>query len=680
MPYKTTRSLLITLLLTLCISFLLLDSVTYAFGGGGFGGDEFQPNPFLTSSEERIRAVKKQQKLEANRLIEDPRPATIRKGPPSDYKFDQQLPLSVGDMVPVNDNIKTTLDDLVRTPYFRYYKVNLHSECPYWAMNRMCTSGGGCNVCECTENEIPKPWRIDTTDPIAQTDEKDLFNHNEQLLNNWSVDVWSDAEKEQTDKTATYVNLLENLEGNTGYSGEEPRRIWDAIYNENCFARIGHNNVSDMCFEDRLMYRLISGLHSSISAHVFKNWKLDSEERYQSNQFLWNMLFTTQQHNLSPEELDQLMHAAPGTPEADKFKKMIESDNKVLERINNLFFTLEMLLESVSTLNETDVFAYTPELTPEQIKQSIIINTGNYQEDLYTAKLLRKLINDAHNRVDLYTTATTDVISESLVPPPTMHTTFATLDQAHIDNMRHLFHNVSIIMNCVGCEKCRIWSKLNILGISTGLKLASSQSTKNTQMMIGKLQRNEIIALVNTVNSFSEAVHFISSLSIITPTIVTPKVPKPTPTTPTAPTPPKSTESSSTAPTETTVPSQPKDSGKKHSKDLSKGQKVIVIVMFMITAAIVYYSYSNQSADTFAQLEKFTKQTSNGKTRNIPLQQLDRIQRQQLQQQLQQDTQNVHKVFNNNNNKNNENDITSAQKSVSPSVPGSGKPKNRKMD
>eukprot|EP00461_Guttulinopsis_vulgaris_P005809 UN05824 len=88
-------------------------------------------------------------------------------------------------------------------------------------------------------------------------------------------------------------------------------------------------------------------------------------------------------------------------------------------------------------------------------------------------------------------------MTSSSTPTTTLRQTFATLGEDHIGSMRHLFHNVSIIMNCVGCEKCKIWSKLNILGISTALKISAA---KDLSSLV--ITRNELIALINTINSF----------------------------------------------------------------------------------------------------------------------------------------------------------------------------------
>ena len=100
----------------------------------------------------------------------------------------------------------------------------------------------------------------------------------------------------------TYVNLQLNPERYTGYSGTSTWRIWDAIYKENCpkcehnfdsflpnshFSFLVHsffNHLSslmspdpseELCSEQKVLYKLISGLHSSITVHIASDYLID---------------------------------------------------------------------------------------------------------------------------------------------------------------------------------------------------------------------------------------------------------------------------------------------------------------------------------------------------------------------------------------------------------------------
>lgn len=72
------------------------------------------------------------------------------------------------------------------------------------------------------------------------------------------------------------------------------------------------------------------------------------------------------------------------------------------------------------------------------------------------------------------------------------------------------FRNVSRIMDCVGCDKCRLWGKTQVTGVATGLKLLFSfdeNATPATSANNSKfsLRRSEIVAFIWTLNRFSES-------------------------------------------------------------------------------------------------------------------------------------------------------------------------------
>lgn len=59
-----------------------------------------------------------------------------------------------------------------------------------------------------------------------------------------------------------------------GYRGESAHRIWKSIYEENCFFKhpnkkaLNPFSMESLCFEEKVFYRVISGLHTSINVHL----------------------------------------------------------------------------------------------------------------------------------------------------------------------------------------------------------------------------------------------------------------------------------------------------------------------------------------------------------------------------------------------------------------------------
>ncbi len=403
-------------------------------------------------------------------------------GPAKDRQFDSALNCTVGQLNDLNEGVvRPILEDLTLTTFFKYFKVDLSVECPFWVMDRMCKSGGGCHVCRCDENEVPLPWRVETTHRAILRPLPSNFKQ----WNDVDENMWSLSMNEQDSPDATYVNLVDNPESNTGYAGDEPRRIWDAIYKENCFHVMSTDNVNDMCLEERVFYRLISGLNTSITAHVFARWKQHPETHmWMSNQGLWNLVMA-----------------------------------RFPDRLDNLYFTLDFLLKSVRVA--------------EPFLKHVAIDTGDATNDAHTRQLLYNLARSHASHHAQQPSEDADAKAntkgrhlefasgnDSLFP--TMYNSefprlFASPDRVQLkDDLKHMFRNVSNIMNCVGCEKCRVWGKLNTLGIATALKLTLAEPEEREEVVKG-LQRNEVVAWINTLSSFSESVHYINKMSVLQP-------------------------------------------------------------------------------------------------------------------------------------------------------------------
>jgi len=72
------------------------------------------------------------------------------------------------------------------------------------------------------------------------------------------------------------------------------------------------------------------------------------------------------------------------------------------------------------------------------------------------------------------------------------------------------FRNISEIMDCVACQTCKVHAKMQILGIGTALKILMAEN----KQIIERLQRNELIALINTLFKFSESIQIIHNMQL----------------------------------------------------------------------------------------------------------------------------------------------------------------------
>lgn len=127
-------------------------------------------------------------------------------------------------------------------------------------------------------------------------------------------------------------------------------------------------------------------------------------------------------------------------------------------------------------------------------------DTGNTEEDLKTQSLMRQLLHNPK--------------IQAACPLP--------FDEAKLwkgqggpelkQQIQRQFRNISALMDCVGCEKCRLWGKLQVLGLGTALKILFSVDGQENLAQRLQLQRNEVIALMNLLNRLSESIKFVHEM------------------------------------------------------------------------------------------------------------------------------------------------------------------------
>ena len=69
---------------------------------------------------------------------------------------------------------------------------------------------------------------------------------------------------------------------------------------------------------------------------------------------------------------------------------------------------------------------------------------------------------------------------------------------------RERFRNVSRIMDCVGCDKCRLWGKLQTSGYGTALKVLFEYDPENVDHF--HLRRTEVVSLIVTLQRLSHSI------------------------------------------------------------------------------------------------------------------------------------------------------------------------------
>ncbi|KIW25750.1 uncharacterized protein PV07_08905 [Cladophialophora immunda] len=407
---------------------------------------------------------------------------------------------SYSDLERLNANLYPSLDDLTQhTDFFAYYRLNLYNKaCPFWTDENSMCGNRACAV-ETIEDEsdIPPIWRAAELSKLegARAKHPGIALQRErpkdrplqyQLGENVdeSCVLEEDDECDQRDycvredegaaAKGDYVSLVNNTERYTGYSGLGARQVWDAIYKENCFTpksprhaslkpkplqaaqslknifqEYGRQHVDDSddlyplddeCLEQRAFYRIVSGMHASISTHIC--WEF------------FNQTTGEWVHNL------------------DCYKERL---HKYPERISNIYFNYAILTRAVAKLRKH--------------LESYTFCSGDPDQDFQTKQKVLALADTAASGPHTF--------DESVMfqDPSVM---------VLKDDFRNRFRNVSRLMDCVGCDKCRLWGKLQTAGYGAALKvLFEYDENKNGENP--HLRRTELVALVNTLGRLSHS-------------------------------------------------------------------------------------------------------------------------------------------------------------------------------
>uniref|UniRef100_A0A8C9W8G5 Endoplasmic reticulum oxidoreductase 1 beta n=1 Tax=Scleropages formosus TaxID=113540 RepID=A0A8C9W8G5_SCLFO len=388
-----------------------------------------------------------------------------------------------------NFKIYPRIQKLTERDYFRYYKVNLKRPCPFWPDDSQC-SIKDCQVEPCPEvrfhlcfclphNLHQYSQASNTRSDIEECEHAHELGAINSTLSNQSKEAFEDWARhddaqdhfceldDETSPDAQYVDLLLNPERYTGYKGPSAWRVWNSIYEENCFKpRSVYRPLNPLapsrglCLEKRVFYRLISGLHTSINIHLCAQYLMDEGW----GKTVWGPNVREFRHRFDPAETK-----GEGT-----------------RRLKNLYFLYLIELRALY------------KVAPYFERSIVDLYTGSAQEDATTKDLLLQIFNE--------------------IKAFPMHFDEKSMFAGHKmeaktlkEEFRLHFKNISRIMDCVGCNKCRLWGKLQTQGLGTALKILFSEKEiknlpENSPSKGFQLTRQEVVALMNAFGRLSTSI------------------------------------------------------------------------------------------------------------------------------------------------------------------------------
>lgn len=348
----------------------------------------------------------------------------------------------------VNQVVRPHIVALAKMPYFRYFKLDLDKQCRFWDAQHFCVTEN------CAVEVLPE---YNWTEVSSEHKPLKLGQINRPQATGGVSDDSETCEDLDychldDDHHCVFVDLLENPERFTGYGGSQAHDVWHAIYAENCFPNTNpmsmtENGAPEQCVEKNLFYRMISGMHSSISVHLSNEYMLQTGEFY---------------------------------PDLAVFMARVGSFN---DRLSNVFFNYALVSQLLIELSKTVPVA---KLAAEESEQRLLTNEDADARDEYG-----RLLDDVVSKL-----AENQLFDTSLLfkNTPTLKEEF-----------RARFKNVSAIMDCVGCDRCRMWGKLQTIGYGTAMKILF-EGENHAQL---KFRRIELVALFNTFERLSKSVEAI---------------------------------------------------------------------------------------------------------------------------------------------------------------------------
>lgn len=388
---------------------------------------------------------------------------------------------NVEDLEQANDlQLFVILQELRNTTFFRNFLVDLDRPCPLQSWRKEGEEEFQCAGEPEEETDAEPACHVESAnaDPFSSNAlfsmatggfeskaQKDTFKWQQQtdmvetvqeepceeplLPDSFWIDICSKMQGTNNEKL---VNLAMNPEKNTAYNGTH---IWRAIYEENCLM-VDTGNEEMMCLEERVLYRLLSGLHTSTTLSIAMNYYPPSKRKGRT------------EYEANPDYFMEKFHDHP-------------------EHIRNLHFSYVVLLRALQ------------KAAPALYKFDI--RTGDILEDETARVLLRRLLDSA---ILQSCSNVFSAFDESLM----FQNDGDRFDVVTLQkNFKGVFHNVSSILDCVQCQQCKLHGKMAMLGYGTALKVLFMKEEQPD------LTRNEIVAFINTIAKFSESIRQVRELT-----------------------------------------------------------------------------------------------------------------------------------------------------------------------
>lgn len=361
----------------------------------------------------------------------------------------------------INKNIRNDLVSLVHTDFFRYFRLDLYKPCTIWENN-----DGLCFSRECTVDvvedweNLPEIWQPEvlgkldnsTEDPeILQKDDENSFLDDLCMGTTKKGPLVRDFDYNYCD-----VNDLNNERAVLVDLTANPERFTG--YGGQQSSQIWTSIYRDNCFP---LASYSDDEESALAKDAF--FRLVSGLHASIGTHLSNDYLNTTTGKWEPS-LDLFMFRVGNFP----------------ERVTNMYFNYAVVAKSLWKIKP-------------------YLNHLGFCND-YNEDVKSKIIN-------IVSQLDSSIFNEDLL--------FANDLSDNLKNeFRSRFKNVTRIMDCVHCDRCKLWGKVQTTGMATSLKILfdfDENDEESKQHFVDKLTKFELIALFNTFDKLSESIAYVNN-------------------------------------------------------------------------------------------------------------------------------------------------------------------------
>ena len=368
--------------------------------------------------------------------------------------------VSIAEINNINKKIRKDIVSLVNTDFFKYFKFDPFKKCTFWENNDGLCFSRSCavDVVEDWDN-LPEYWQPEVLGSLDNaTSDESVTHHTPEDDTSFLNELCNDDKKQ---------HFLEKNEDDLNYYD-----INDFLNKDAVLVDLSKNPERFTGYGGQQAGQIWKSIYAE---NCFSSDEADTCLAKDAFYRIVSGLHASIGTHLSNDHLDTT--TGKWGPDLDLFMARV---GNFPERVSNIYFNYAIVAKSLWKIKP-----YLKELDfcndyDNDVKQKIINIVSQLDSKLFDEDLMFKDDYDASIK----------------------------------DDFRSRFKNVTKIMDCVHCDRCKMWGKVQTTGYATSLKILfelNEANEESKQQVVNRLTKFELISLLNTFNRLSTSIQSINN-------------------------------------------------------------------------------------------------------------------------------------------------------------------------